>query len=63
MKITLKAARVNAGLTQEDVKQKTGFARSSLIKWEDGSVIPKSTHLEALCALYGVQPSDLVEKG
>ena len=30
MKMTLKAARINAGLTQEQVREKTGIARSTL---------------------------------
>ena len=34
MKITMKAARVNARLTQENAAKKLGIAASTLIKWE-----------------------------
>jgi transcriptional regulator with XRE-family HTH domain len=62
MKITLKAARVNAGLTQEQVREKTGIARSTLMRWErDGSSI-QVRDLEALCKLYGT-PMDCIKKG
>lgn len=54
MQITLKAARVNAGLTQEQVQQATGFARSTLAKWEQGRTSPRVEDLVILCNLYGV---------
>lgn len=54
MQITLKAARVNAGLTQEQVEQKTGFARSTLTRWETGKAFPRINDLGKLCELYGV---------
>lgn len=41
MEITLKAARINAGLTQEQVKAKTGYSRNSLYRWEKGIGSPK----------------------
>lgn len=33
-KITLKAARVNAGYTLEEASKKLGIARSTLFNWE-----------------------------
>lgn len=54
MQITLKAARVNAGLTQQQVQQATGIARSTLISWEHGKTSPKATELSKLCELYAV---------
>lgn len=59
MQITLKAARVNAGLTQTQVEAKTGYARSTLIRWESGKTFPKTNALEKLCRLYGVQVGDI----
>lgn len=54
MQLTLRAARVNAGLTQQQVFEKTGFARSTLNRWEAGIVRPKIDCLMVLCELYGV---------
>ena len=34
--ITLKAARVNAGLTQTDVAKAIGKSKSTVLKWEKG---------------------------
>lgn len=60
MQITLKAARVNAGLTQEQVSKRTGFNRSTVIRWEAGKGSPKLTDLKRLCDLYGV-PMDSIK--
>ncbi|MBQ4565513.1 MAG: helix-turn-helix transcriptional regulator [Oscillospiraceae bacterium] len=54
MKISLRAARVNAGLTQRQVTEKTGFARSTLVRWESGRGFPRIDDLTVLCTLYGV---------
>lgn len=54
MQITLKAARVNAGLTQQYVHQATGIARSTLTDWEHGKRHPRTCDLVKLCKLYGI---------
>lgn len=54
LQITLKAARVNAGFTQEQVEKATGFARSTLIRWENGKGFPRIDDLTTLCDLYGI---------
>lgn len=59
MKITLKAARINAGLTQADVKTATGIARSTLVRWENGMTAPKVEDLYKLCELYRVKLEDI----
>ncbi len=59
MKITLKAARVNAGLTQEQVKEKTGISRSTLVGWESGKTRPRLDKLIEVCNLYGVQLTEI----
>lgn len=53
MQITLKAARVNAGLTQKAAADSIGVDPATLHRWESGAVIPKSDKLSALCNLYG----------
>ena len=54
MQIPLKAARINAGFTQEQVKEKLGYSRNSLYRWEKGIGSPKFNDLTKLCDLYGV---------
>lgn len=62
MKITLEATRINAGLTQEQVREKTGIARSTLTRWECDSSSIQVRNLEALCKLYGVPMECIKEK-
>ena len=38
--ITLEAARVNAGYTQEQAASNLGVSRSTIINWENGKTIP-----------------------
>ena len=54
MKLTLRAARINAGLTQTDVLNKTGWARSTLTRWERYETLPPAKKRKRLCDLYGV---------
>lgn len=60
MRLTLRAARVNAGLTQQQVLEATGYARSTLARWEKGKTRPRVNDLEVLCKLYGV-PVECIE--
>ena len=53
-KITLKAARVNMGLTQKDVAEKLGISKESLANWEKGKTHPKINILMDLCELYNI---------
>lgn len=52
--MTLKAARVNAGLTQTAVAQRLDVSISTIKNWESGKTFPKQPQIEALCRLYGV---------
>lgn len=54
VQITLRAARVNAGLTLDQVSQKTGYDRKTLANWENGINVPRADKLFRLCALYGI---------
>lgn len=53
-KITLKAARVNAGLKQKDVAQKLGVADSTISSWERGRSFPDAKQIKKLEEIYGV---------
>ena len=64
MKISLKAARVNAGMTQNEAARKAGVSKSSIINWEKGKTFPTATKMMELCKLYCVTMDDifLIEK-
>lgn len=53
-KITLKAARVNAGLSQEEAAKKIGVAASTLRNWEAGKTFPNQPKIEKMCEVYGI---------
>lgn len=57
LKISLAAARVNAGMTQEEVAQKMGVSNKTIINWEKGVIIPSFANLYALSSLYNI-PQD-----
>lgn len=54
LKITLAAARVNAGLTQVDVVKALDISNYRLTAWENGASEPTISEAEALCKLYGL---------
>lgn len=54
MKISLKAARVNANFTQQEVADKIQVSKHTLINWEKGRVKPKFAYLKILSELYNI---------
>lgn len=58
-KITMKAARVNAGLTQAEAANRIGVAQSTLKNWENGATCPKIPYFMKLCKVYDV-PCDSI---
>lgn len=64
MRLSIRAARVNAGLTQQEVFAKTGIARSTLTRWEYGLTVPNEKNKARLCSLYGLDADEIDwEKG
>ena len=59
LKISLKAARVNAGLSQKEVAKALGVSNKTVHCWENGITSPRAEYIDALCALYGVSYDDL----
>ena len=51
-KITLKAARVNAGLTQDETARALGKTKQTIVNWENGSTEIKWKDFMKLCELY-----------
>ena len=60
MKITVKAARVNAGLTQEEVAKKVKKSKNTIANYESGKSSPDIETGKALAALYGCSVDDLI---
>ena len=51
--ISLKAARVNAGLTQDEAGRFLNRTKQTIVNWENGVTEIKYRDLEALSELYG----------
>lgn len=60
MKITLKAARVNRGLTQEEVAEKVKKSKNTIVSYEKGRSTPDIETGKTLAKLYGVSIDDLI---
>lgn len=54
LKITLAAARVNAGMTQEEVAKKMQVSKSTIINWEKGKKMLGVAQLYFLSNLYKI---------
>lgn len=54
LRITLAAARVNAGLTQSDVAKQMEISKQTIVNWENGKVIPKPAQLFMLSTIYNI---------
>ena len=59
MKMTLRAARANKNLSQEQVAELMGVSRIAVWKWENGESYPRVANLKKLCFIYGVDLGDL----
>lgn len=60
MKITLKAARTNAGLTQKELGKLINRSETTIVSWETGKTIPRMTDFDELCRVLNVNKNDLV---
>lgn len=54
LQITLAAARVNAGMTQEEVATAMNVDRTTVIRWEKAKKIPNYDESERLSQLYRI---------
>lgn len=59
IKITLAAARVNAGLTQKEAAELANVSKKTLSSYERGERLPKVDVLNALCQNYGCKLDDI----
>ena len=54
-KLSLKAARVNAGLSQKKAAELLDVSNKTLWSWENGKSFPNADKIVSICNLYGVQ--------
>ena len=60
MAITLKAARVNKNMQQQDAASVLGITVDTLRNWENGKTFPNVPQIKKIEELYGVPYSDLI---
>lgn len=51
-RITLKALRVNAGLTQREAGKRLGVSTRTIWQWENAKSFPNPKQIDAICELY-----------
>ena len=59
MAISIKAARVNAGLTQSEASAALNINKATLISWEKGRTAPTVSKFNEMCKLYGTKQEDI----
>lgn len=60
MAMKLKAARVNAGLTQEKASLALGISKSTLLNYEKYRTKPDIEMSKKIASLYGVSVDDII---
>lgn len=60
MAIQLKAARVNANLTQEDVAKKMGISKNTVVNYEKYRSKPSIDQAKELAKMYGLCVDDII---
>lgn len=59
-KLTLKAARVNAGMTQDQAALIAEVNKVTLCRWETGKIKPTKLQTIGLAYIYGVNVDDFI---
>lgn len=59
-RMTLKAARINVGLTQSEAARRLNISNKTLCNWERGTSMPKANKIEDICMLYAVSYDNLI---
>lgn len=59
MQITLKAARVNAGLTIKEASKKLGISHTTLTKWEKNSALINPLWQRRFGEVYRINPDNI----
>lgn len=59
-KMTLKALRVNSGLSQESAAKKLGVSPSTLSKWENAKSFPDAIEIGRIEEFYNTTYNDII---
>ena len=59
VKISIRAARVNVGLSQKEAAIRIGVSNKTLGNWENGITYPPVDKIPVICELYGVSYDNL----
>ena len=60
MAMTLKAARINVNLKQEDAAKALGITQDTLSNWENGKTFPTVPQIKKIEDLYGLPYSEII---
>lgn len=60
MKISLKAARANVGLTQAQAAKKLNVTRDTISNWEKGKSFPDAIKIKSIEQIYNVSYNDII---
>lgn len=60
LQISLAAARVNAGMTQEDVAKALKVSKNTIVNWEKGETEPKISRIRELSELYNMPLDNII---
>lgn len=60
MKLTLKASRVNKGLTQKDAAKLMGVSRNVISNWERQISFPDVLQVKRIEEVYGLQFQEII---
>ena len=58
--VSLKAARVNAELSQEEAAEQIGVRQETISSWENKKTYPKSNQLDKIAEVYHI-PKDMLK--
>lgn len=58
-KISLRAARINANLSQSEAAKKLNVSKDTVSNWESGKTSPNMEKLEVISRVYGI-PYDML---
>lgn len=59
LQISLAAARVNAGFTQQEAAEKMHVSKRTLCDWELGKRTPSAASLHYLADIYGIHEGNI----
>jgi DNA-binding XRE family transcriptional regulator len=59
MQISMRAARINAGMKQKDVAKLVGVSVATIGSWENGRSFPTYKRFLSLCHLYGLEQDQI----